>query len=63
MNLSYEQARDYAIKNYEAGGDVFVECWDKKDFDEYIKACGPFTKTKLRRLFRIWDEQYKATQF
>ena len=59
MNLSYEEARAYAISHYEQGGDVFVECWNVEHFDAYVKEFGALTKGKLKRMFRIWDEQYK----
>lgn len=58
--LTYGEAEKFAKKNYERGGDVFVECWDEPAFDEYVKMFGPVTKRKLRQMFGIYDEQYKV---
>lgn len=51
--LSYDELMAYALKHYDRGGDSMYECWDVRDFDEYVKECGPITKSEALRLFRI----------
>lgn len=51
--LTYHGLIDYAQKNYNNGGDYFVECWDERDFHEYTELFGPITKSKALSLFRL----------
>lgn len=52
--LSYEEFIALAREHYSRGGDVAVECWDKRVFDDYVEMFGPVTKTKALRMFRSW---------
>ena len=35
-----------------------VECWERYEFDYYVKEFGPVTKTKALQMFRL----YKARE-
>lgn len=50
--LSYDEFIEYAKKHYNKGGDVFVECWEKAEFDNYVSAFGAVTKSKALKMFR-----------
>ena len=52
--MTYDEMLQFAMENYEKGGDGFVECWDEKMFDEYVEEFGPITKTKARQMFKTW---------
>ena len=60
--LTYEEAYKFALANYEEGGDVFVECWDRQQFDEYIRLFGPLSKSIMKKMFKMWDDEYKEQQ-
>ena len=57
--LTYEQMEKLAQQYYNEGGDSFVECWDRKDFDECVKECGVFTVRKAIDMFHTWDSIYR----
>lgn len=42
--LSYSEAKKFALACYDIGGDVFVECWEEKEYT-------PMTKQELLDLF------------
>lgn len=44
--LTYEEFVALAKENYTKGGDVVVECWERYQFDDYVKMFGPVTKNK-----------------
>ena len=50
--LTYAEFMDYAKAHYNRGGDSFFECWEKKEFDWYVKEFGPITKSRALRMFR-----------
>lgn len=54
--LTYEEFIALAKENYTKGGDDAVECWERYQFDEYVKMFGAVTKTKALRMFRQWRE-------
>lgn len=51
-SLSFAEFIQYAMKHYNKGGDGFVECWEQRDFDEYVRMFGPITKRKALSMFR-----------
>lgn len=55
--LSYEEFIALARKHYTRGGDVAVECWEKDQFDYYVKEFGPVTAAKALVMFRQWRSQ------
>lgn len=50
--MTYEEFIEYAKKHYNKGGDGYVECWDRKTYDEYVEMFGPITRTKARAMFK-----------
>ncbi len=60
--LTYEEFIALAKENYTKGGDVAVECWERYQFDEYVKMFGAVTKTKALRMFRQWREEEKEQE-
>lgn len=64
--LTYEEFIALAEANYSKGGDVAVECWDKRTFDSYVEMFGAVTKTKAAKMFREWrseEEERRAAMF
>ncbi len=59
--LSYEEFIELAKKNYSKGGDVAVECWDERTFNEYVKNFGPMTKKEALQTFRTWHDEQKES--
>ena len=60
--MPYEEFIALAKENYNKGGDVAVECWEKYQFDEYVEMFGPVTKTKAMQMFRRWKDEEKEQQ-
>ena len=46
-----------ARENYAKGGDVVVECWEKYQFEDYVKMFGGMTETKALQMFRQWKNE------
>lgn len=56
--LNYEEFIAYAQKHYNKGGDVYVECWDERDFGEYVAMFGQVTKSAALKMFReMYDHE------
>ena len=53
--LTFEEFMALAKQHYERGGDAYVECWDRKTFDEYVGNWGNITRRKALKMF---DEEY-----
>lgn len=51
--LTYEELIALAEKHYNKGGDVVVECWDRRQFDDYVGEFGPITRSDALALFRL----------
>lgn len=63
--LTYEEFIKLAEQNYTKGGDTYVECWDKRDFERYVEEFGVITKTKALRMFKLQkslDDEYEAAR-
>ena len=60
--LTYEEFIALAKENYSKGGDVAVECWERYEFDFYVKEFGPVTKAKALQMFRQWKDEEKEQQ-
>ena len=54
MYLNWNEFYQFAKENYCNGGDGVVECWEEKDFDEYVSQFGKMTKTKARNMFKTY---------
>ncbi len=55
--LSYEEFIALARKHYTRGGDVAVECWEKDQFEEYVRMFGPVTEARALGMFKQWKSQ------
>jgi len=60
--LSYEEFIALARKHYTRGGDVAVECWEKDQFDYYVKEFGLVTKARALGMFRLWKSQEREQE-
>lgn len=56
MGMTYMQFLEYAMANYNRGGDCVVECWDELSFDFYCAEFGPMTKRQADSLFRMYAQ-------
>ena len=54
--MNYKEFMAYAQKNYNKGGDAIVECWEEKQFDEYVAECGRMTKERADALMGMYEE-------
>ena len=53
--MNYTEFMAYAQANYNKGGDAIVECWEEKQFDEYVAECGPMTKEHADALMGMYE--------
>ena len=60
--LTYEEFIELAKENYEKGGDVYVECWERYQYEDYVKEFGTVTKTKANKMFRLQYEMEKEAE-
>lgn len=51
--MGYDEFIDYAQKHYNKGGDAYVECWDRKQFDYFVKNFGEITKRRALQMFKL----------
>ena len=51
--LTYEEFMKLSLEYYEKGGDGYYECWDKKQFDEYVAEFGAITKRKALKMYKL----------
>lgn len=58
--LTYAELIALARKHYNEGGDGIVECWSERDFDEYVKECGPVTMGIAFSIMEVHDVDIKA---
>lgn len=55
--LTYEEFIALGKANYANGGDVVYECWERYEFEDYVKMFGAMTEEKAMRLFRLYKSQ------
>lgn len=60
--LTYEEFIALAKENYTKGGDVAVECWEKYQFEDYVKLFGPVTEARALQMFRQWRSEEKELE-
>ena len=53
--LSYKEFMELSLQHYNNGGDGYYECWDQKEFDDYVKQFGEITKSKALKMYGISD--------
>ena len=51
-----------ARENYAKGGDVVVECWEKYQFEDYVKLFGSVTKARALQMLRRWWSEEKERE-
>lgn len=51
--LTYEEFIALAKQNYSKGGAMYVECWEKYQFDDYVKWFGEITEKGAMEMFEI----------
>ena len=51
-----------ARENYAKGGDVVVECWEKYQFEDYVKLFGSMTKARALQMLRRWRSEEKERE-
>ena len=51
-----------ARENYAKGGDVVVECWEKYQFEDYVKLFGSVTKARALQMLRRWTSEEKERE-
>lgn len=50
--LSYGEFMELALKNYAKGGEVFYECWEEYQFNDYVKLFGAITEKDAMKMFK-----------
>lgn len=55
--LTYEEFIALGKENYTKGGDVVYECWERYEFEDYVKMFGAMTEEKAMSLFRLYKSQ------
>lgn len=56
--LTWKEFYKLALRNYENGGDGFVECWDESTFNEYVAELGPITEEAALQMFKTAMDIY-----
>ena len=51
--MTVKEVFDFAMKNYEVGGDVVVECWEDSDIQDAIDD-GAITERDWRDIFNLY---------
>lgn len=56
--LTYKEAQRLALAYYNQGGDSFYECWDEKEFNEFLEIEGReyWTVGLMKSMFHMYDE-------
>ena len=49
--MTYEELLELAKKHYNRGGDMVLECWDERFYNEYICMFGPISEKQALQLF------------
>ena len=54
--MTIEQFYELALKHYEQGGDMIVECWDKEEMQAFLDEHGANAEQEALKLFRQLNE-------
>lgn len=57
-NLTYEGFQALAREYYTRGGDTVVECWDERDFHEWVEECGPMSHQDALNIFKLYESRW-----
>lgn len=60
--MTYQQFKALAMKHYNEGGDVIVECWSESDFNEYVSECGEITRSTAFEIMGLYDAVETETE-
>lgn len=61
-----KDVKDYAMKNYNNGGDVIIECWSDKEIEQFLEECKAENKKPkevIDTLISIWNEEREAARW
>jgi hypothetical protein len=64
--MTLEELNKLALKYYEKGGDVMIECWDSEEKQEFLDIHGSDAKKEALSLFDMWyhhAEDIRKTAF
>ena len=51
--LTYDEFMELSLAHYNKGGDGYYECWDERQFNEYVAEFGPITKSKALEMYKL----------
>jgi hypothetical protein len=60
--MNYKELMEFALINYEKGGDFIYECWDERTFNDYVAEFGDISKSKALEIFKQLDERRQEIQ-
>jgi hypothetical protein len=68
MNMTKEQiiekAKKLALSRYNEGYDTFVECYDQKEWEEFVEGMNwTQVQDEMAQMVSLWEEQRGATRF
>lgn len=49
--LTYKEFMELARTNYTKGGEVFFECWEEYQFNDYVQLFGAITEQDAMKMF------------
>lgn len=55
--MTVEQLDELALKRYETGGDVFIECWEKAEKQELLDEQGDKALEFVTMLMDNWHDR------
>ena len=60
-----EEAKAWALENYEKGADTFVECYSTSDWEEHLREAGSEKAAwkMLKRLASVYRERQADARF
>ena len=59
MSKLAKKLHDYAAKHYEDGWDMFVECYDEDDLEEFVDGLNNWAEVKemAEKMVAVWDDR------
>lgn len=62
MEERIARLKKLAMTNYEQGGHWFIECWDKKDWVEFVEACDRHNRPDDVCLREMWEHKESVAE-
>lgn len=53
--MTYKEFMDFALENYENGGDAYYECWTEEVYKNFCETYGEMTKEKALESFKLYN--------